>query len=168
MLRYLPILAASLAAVPVSASCDDADYSVAGEFRRSDLVVLVRATGVTWLDDNRRPVKLRQPLSFGNMPGGLDPYLGAYYDVTLEKAYKGRPPRRFRIFSENTTARTPLLMGKPLLLFVTRTRTADAYVQVGDLTVDNCGNSARADRMPQRLREVARLAAQRRKPRRKL
>ena len=167
MLRFALILAL-FSAIPAQASCEDIDYSIAGEFRRSDLVVLVSATGVTWLDDNRRPVKLKPPLSFGTMPGGLDPYLGAYYDVVLEKAYKGRPPRRFRIFSENTTARTPLAMHKPLLLFVKRVRAADAYLQVGDLTVDYCGNSVRADRMPQRVRAVERLAARHRKPRRKL
>lgn len=137
------------------------DYSVAGEFRRSDIVAVVRAEGVTWLDENRKPTKLKSPLALGNIPGGFDPYIGAYYSVILERAYKGNPPPKFLIFSENTSARTPLVMGKPLLLFLTRAKAGDEYVRVGDLTVDSCGNSVRADRAPKTVRLVGRLSTRR-------
>ena len=137
------------------------DYSVAGEFRRSDIVAVVKAEAVTWLDENRKPTMLKPPLALGDIPGGLDPYIGAYYSVGLVRAYKGNPPPKFLIFSENTTSRTPLVMGKPLLLFLTRTTTGDEYVRVGDLTVDSCGNSARADKVPQTVRLVRQLSAHR-------
>lgn len=136
----------------------DLDYSVRGEFRRADIVAIVRAESVIWLDEQRRPTKLRKPLAFGNTPGGFDPYIGAYYAVRLIEAFKGNPPTRFRIFSENTTARTPLRMGKNLLLFISRSRSTDAYQRIGDLTVDNCGNSALASKAAREVRLVSRLA----------
>ena len=163
LLRYLVAsLLLSVFSAAASAYCPpDLDYSVRGEFRRSDIVAIVRADKVTWLDENRRPTSLKRPLSLGAFPGGLDPYIGAYYSVRLERAFKGNPPSRFRIFSENTTARTPLIVGKPLLLFIARSRLADHYIRVGDLTVDNCGNSARADKVPTRVRELNRLSHRR-------
>ena len=144
------------------ASCDaEMSYSVSAEFRRSDIVAIVRATGVAWLDEHRRPTKLNPPLALGSIPGGLDPYLGAYYTVTVEHAFKGNPAHRFRIFSENTTARTPLLMGQSLLVFLRRAKLADEYQRPGDLTIDRCGNSALAAKVPARLMLVKRLGGQR-------
>lgn len=142
-----------------SAYCpSEVDYSIGGEFRRTDIVAVVRAESVTWLDEQRRPTKLRKHLAFGSTPGGFDPYIGAYYSVRLVKAFKGNPPHRFRIFSENTTARTPLRMNENLLLFVSRSNVADEYRRVGDLTVDNCGNSALASKAARKIRLVSRLA----------
>jgi len=147
---------------PAWATCyPNEDYSVAAEFHRSDIVALVRATGVVWLDENREPTRLKRPLTFGKMPGGFDPYIGAYYSVRLVRRFKGNPPSRFRIFSENTTARTPLRMGPTLLLFIYRTRVADDYKNVGDLVVDNCGNSALASGVPNEVRLVSQLAGHR-------
>jgi hypothetical protein len=137
------------------------DYSVTAEFHRSDIVALVRAEGVVWLDENRKPTELRPPLTFGTMPGGFDPYIGAYYSVRLIKGFKGNPPNHFRIFSENTTARTPLRIGPILLLFIYRTRVADDYKNIGDLVVDNCGNSALASKVPKELSLISRLATHR-------
>lgn len=130
---------------PALAYCPpNLDYTLKGEFVRVDFVVLVRVEKVTWLDDQRRPTKLKMPLALGNQPGGLDPYIGAYYSVRLIEAFKGNPPRTFRVFSENTSARTPLRMDKNLLLFLTRSRAANEYERVGDLTADSCGNSSLA------------------------
>ena len=113
------------------------DYSVKGEFSRSDVVAIVKAEKVTWLDEKRQPAKLRKPLMLGNQPGGFDPYIGAYYSVRLVKAFKGRPAHSFRIFSENTTARTNLRIGPELLLFITRTKVCDEYRRADDFTVDS-------------------------------
>lgn len=154
--KFLVLLVTSQAAL---AYCPpELDYSVRGEFKRSDIVALVRAQSVTWLDENRKPTRLKPPLAIGSIPGGLDPYIGAYYEVSLVKAFKGDPPARFRIFSENTTARTPLRMGKTLLLFISRTTKADEYQRVGDLTVDYCGNSALAAKVPKRVSLVDELS----------
>lgn len=143
-LDYLTFCAALGTSSVAGAYCDPAvDSSVRGEFGRSKYVALVRVTAVTWLDERRRPTELRQPLTFGSIPGGLDPYLGAYYYVTLKEAVKGRPPRKFTIFSENTTARTPLALNTDYLVFLYRQNQADEYNRVGDLMIDNCGNSGR-------------------------
>ena len=135
------------------------DYSVKGEFGRSDIVAIVRAEKVTWLDEKRQPAKLKKPLMLGNQPGGFDPYIGAYYAVRLVKAFKGRPARSFTIFSENTTARTPLKIGPALLLFITRTKVGDEYRRADDLTVDSCGNSSLANSAPRKIKLLSRLAA---------
>jgi len=147
---------------PALAYCyPDVDDSVRGEFRRSDIVAIVRAERVRWLDENRRPTKLKKPLALGNMPGGFDPYVGAYYTVRLIRAFKGNPPTHFLIFSENTEARTPLRMRRPLLLFITRSKINDEYQRAGDLLVDYCGNSALASKATNEVRLVSRLAARR-------
>ena len=162
-MRALPIFLLIVGiGAPAHAYCSpDIDYSLRGEFERADIVAIVKATGLTWINENRQPTTLKPPLGLGDMPGGLDPYLGAYYQVTLEESFKGRPPRSFRIFSENTTARTPLVMGKPLLLFISREKAADEYHVAGDLTVDACGNSVRADEKPETVAAVRKLARHR-------
>ena len=137
------------------------DYTVKGEFNRSDIVAIVKVESVIWLDEKRLPAKLAGPLTLGNIPGAFDPYIGAYYTVSLVRAYKGLPPRRFRIFSENTEARTPLRIGPNLLLFITRVPKSDEYARAGDLTVDYCGNSILASRAHKTLQQIGRLSHRR-------
>lgn len=161
-LRSLILLPLPLAAaLPAFAACAHADYSLRGEFRRAGIVATVVVTEEVWLDANRRPAALKPPLRPGDQPRGLDPYAGAYYTANLRRAYKGDPPRRFRIFSENTSGRTPLRLRTPLLLFITRSPSGDDYVRAGDLVVDSCGNSAVAATVPERLRRLERLARRR-------
>ena len=101
----------------------------------------MRVVRETWLDENWRPTTLKPPLRLGSLPSGLDPYAGAYYSVELARSFKGKLPAALRIFSENTTARTPLEVGGDYLVFLKREAKGDAYVRAGDLTIDNCGNS---------------------------
>ena len=44
---------------------------------------------------------------------------GAWYDVQVTTTFKGKPPLRLRLFSENSTARFWLNKGERYLLFVT-------------------------------------------------
>lgn len=142
--------------------CDpQTDYSVREEFRRSDIVALVKAEKVTWLDERRRPTKLPGKPTLGSIAGGFDPYIGAYYRVRVVKLFKGPKVRSMEIFSENTEARTPLLIGPTLLLYITRTRRGDEYRRAGDLTVDYCGNSARASKAGRQIRLLNRLGSRR-------
>lgn len=61
----------ALSAKPVLAYCPpNLDYSLRGEFRRADIVAIVKVKSVTWLDEHRRPVRLRRPLALGDQPGG--------------------------------------------------------------------------------------------------
>jgi hypothetical protein len=131
------------------------------EFARSAFVGLIRVKAVTWLDENRRPTRLRPPLMLGTMPGGFDPYSGALYTVDRITTYKGRQPSRFDIFSENTEARTPLRVGQSYLGFLYRATTADEWDRVGDLMIDYCGYSAPASKVADRIAKVKRLARSR-------
>lgn len=139
----LSIVAACTLAGAASAYCPpDVDYSVRGEFERGDYVGVVRVLGVTWLDEERRPTRLHGKLMLGAIPGGFDPYVGADYRVEPERTFKGAAAGPLTIFSENTSARTPLTVGARYLVSLERQTGADEYRRVGDLMIDYCGNSA--------------------------
>ena len=115
-------------------------YSVSHEFRRAKYVVQVRITRETWLGEDGKEKPLEPPFQNGNpKPWGFDPYMGAYYDLEVLASFKGRPPHRVRIFSENSTARFWFDVGTKHLLFLTE-ETFDPPVSTA-LTVDTCGNS---------------------------
>jgi len=134
-------LLAALSSSGASAVCLLSDYSVQSEFHRSDYVARVQVQRETWLDMKWRPTRLKQPLQFGSLPSGLDPYAGANYRVRPTSQFKGRLPPQFDIFSENTTGRFPFQVGKDYLVFLDRAPSGDAYIRAGSLTADNCGNS---------------------------
>lgn len=115
-------------------------YSVSHEFKRAKYVIEAKAIRETWLGEDGKPKSLQPPFQFGEpRPWGFDPYMGAYYDVEVFHDFKGHPSRHLRLFSENSTARFWLNIGKEYVLFVT-TNTFD--LPVGQqLTIDTCGNS---------------------------
>ncbi len=158
-LRLLLSVSLSIFGWEARAYCDPAvDYSIKGEFARSIYVGVVRAESVTWLDDDRKPVPLSGPLGLGSIPGGLDPYAGAKYGVRSLEVFKGRLPRRFTIFSENSTARTPLKLGRTYLVFLLRQTETDWLARAGDLVIDNCGNYDAADTAGRKIGELRLLA----------
>jgi hypothetical protein len=115
-------------------------YSVPHEYHRAKYVIVARVIRETWLGEDGRPKPLRPPFQDGRpRPWGFDPYAGAYYDVRVERAFKGRPPPKLRLFSENSTARFWLKVGTEHVLFVTE----EAFDSPIDkqLTIDTCGNS---------------------------
>jgi len=116
-------------------------YSVAREFKRAKYVVLVRSLKETWLDENGKPTWPTPPYrAGGRMPLGMDPYLGAIYELEVTEVFKGAPARRLKVFSSNTTARTPLPVGGEYLLFMGE---HDGPDEAGlTLYIDNCGNSS--------------------------
>ena len=112
------LLAALLFPGAASAYCaPEIDTSAKAEFARSAYVATVRVVSTTWLDENRRPARLRGPLMLGSIPGGFDPYSGANYKVEVLRLFKGRPSAFLTIFSENTEAWTPLKNGSRYLVF---------------------------------------------------
>jgi hypothetical protein len=116
-------------------------YSVSREFQRSLYVVRVKVVGETWLGENGKPKPLKPPFQFnGSRPWGFDPYIGAFYDLEVQTAYKGSPSHRIRVFSENSTARFWFDADSEHLLFVSKSR-FDSPVG-SRLTIDTCGNSA--------------------------
>ncbi len=131
-------------------------YSVSHEFRRSEYIVEVKVDRETWLDEDGKEKPLQPPFQNGGpRPWGFDPYMGAYYDLEVLKSFKGRPPRRLRVFSENTTARFWLVVGSKHILFLTE-ETFDPPV-LKSLTVDTCGNSKPLDTASGLLRTLGRL-----------
>ena len=159
-------LTALALAAPALATClgwdkslpdhDPRYYSVAHEFGRSTFVVEVRSLSETWLGGNGKPKALEPPFQDGALrPWGFDPYAGALYEAEVLRIYKGKPPRRLTLFSENSTARFHLAVGQKYLLFVFPVETEHNGRQ---LTVDTCGNSGDLDRSRKALAEVRKLA----------
>ena len=134
-------------------------YSVPKEFGRARFVVEGVVTNETWIGDEGKPKRLSPPINpRENRPWGLAaPYMGAWYDVQVTRTFKGKPPLRLRLFSENSTARFSLNKGERYLLFVTE-EAFDAPIGRA-LTADTCGNSARVNRAL--LRKLQALAPRR-------
>jgi hypothetical protein len=134
---FLALLIATAPGAAFAYCNPDTDYSVKAEFARSDIVAVVKVIRARWYDEHRNPVAAptRAPL-------GLDPYAGVVYRVDVVRTFKGSPSRTLAIFSENTSARTPLEMGERYVVFLQRQTLADENRRVGDLMIDVCGNSA--------------------------
>ena len=141
---------AAFYSAPASAYCSGRDptwpgysadfYTVKSEFKSAKYVAMVKVEREIWLGDDGRPKPLRPPFQSGtSRPWGMDPYVGAFYAVSLIKAYKGRPAQHMRLYSENTTARFWLEPGREYLVFLSKEK-FDAPVGWA-LTIDSCGNS---------------------------
>lgn len=158
---FLPLALAC--AQPASAYCfTEAEvgprfYSIEKEFARSRYVATVRVESEIWLGLDGKPKALTGPFRFGGpRPWGFDDYMGAYYDVVVTEPFKGNPPRRLRLFSENSTARFWLRRGQDYVVFADNGK-FDAPVNAA-LTVDACGNSpmvrTKAKKLVQTLRKL--------------
>jgi hypothetical protein len=131
-------------------------YSVRQEFARAKFVVEATAEREIWLGNDGQAKPLNPPFQLGgNRPFGFDPYMGAYFDVRVQRRFKGNPPGHLRLFSENSTARFFMNKGKSYLLFVTDGEFDPPISRA--LTVDNCGNSDAATRRSL-LRQIERLS----------
>jgi hypothetical protein len=131
--RMHALLVAALAfvACPALAYCPpNLDYSRKGEYARADIVAVVKVLGVTWLGEARKPISNDDEF-----------YSGADYRVAVLERFKGDKARRLTIFSENTSARTPLDIGGRYIVFLERQKLDDADRRAGDLMIDYCGNS---------------------------
>ncbi|UPG88185.1 hypothetical protein L2Y96_12220 [Luteibacter aegosomaticola] len=100
------------------ATCLDAQPSIAKEAHDSSMVVVGTATEEHLVPDPDDPVG----------------YIFTIYVVQVNEVLKGPAPKSLWLYSENTSARYPMDLGVPNLLFIIKTPT-DAFV-------DNCGNSA--------------------------
>lgn len=137
---------------------DPTYYSVPKEFDRAIYVVTARVIDGIWLDEHGKNTVLSPPFVSGtSRPLGLDPYMGAYYDVQVLRVFKGMPEGRLRLFSDNSSGRFPMDIGADYLLFIGN----DTFDVIGQqLDVDNCGNSAptKEARAQISLREVEDLS----------
>ena len=132
-------------------------YSVSHEFSRSKYVVRATALRAIWLGYDGKEKPLQPPFhSRTAKPMGLDPYVGAYYDVKVLQVFKGNPKPELRLFSENSTGRFSLNVGSDYILFISED-TFDRPIGV-QLTVDNCGNSAAISNARTTLHSLQRLS----------
>ena len=135
------VLATTFSSRAALAYCDpQIDRTPLGEFNRSAFVGIVQVARTTWLDEHGQPVVLRQPLQYGTIPGGFDPYSGARYRVTVLRQYKGVRRHALTIFSENSTGRTPLDDSTKYVVFL-YPAARDGEGRKGELVIDYCGNS---------------------------
>ena len=120
-------------------SYDPHYYSVSHEFHRSKWVVEARVLKETWIGEDGKDKALEPPFQNGSLrPWGFASYAGAFYDLRVERAFKGSPPLTFRVFSENSTARFWLKRNEKILAFVS---SENFEAPIGkQLTLDTCGN----------------------------
>ncbi len=116
-LSYAWILASMLPGASF-ATCLDPQPSVAKEAHDSSMVVVGTATEEHLVPDPEDPAG----------------YIFTIYVVQVNEVLKGPAPKSLWLYSENTTARYPMDLGVPNLLFITKTSM--------DNFVDNCGHSA--------------------------
>lgn len=108
----------ALAAAPAGAACLLDDYSVGAEAARSKYVLVVEV-------ESQRDV-----------PDAEDRELtaGTWYRVRAQQVFRGKPAKTFEVYSENSSGRFPMEVGKAYLVFVGPDWNAR-------LSVDPCGNS---------------------------
>ena len=76
--------------------------------------------------------------------------LGTYYRVRVNTTYRGHRYRSLNVYSENSTARFPMKIGAPYLLFLSK----DIYQ---NRFVDNCGNSGEVSPNSRAMQELKEL-----------
>jgi len=121
------------------ATYDPRYYSVSKEFARSEWVIKAKVLKETWIGEDGKEKPLSPPFQNGSArPWGFDPYAGAFYDLKIERSFKGIPPSVIRVFSENATNRFWLDKGEEILAFVSA---EEFEPPIGrQFTLDTCGN----------------------------
>jgi len=118
---------------PAVAVCLLGDYSVEAEYSRSDAII----TAVV--------------VDHVNVPLGGEDYVGTNYTVEVLEIVKGELPKQLVVYSENSSGRFPMDTGVAYLLFIAK--------DLGQYTVDNCGNSGLLRERQQVLVSVQQMAA---------
>jgi len=60
-------------------------------------------------------------------------YEGDEYTVQVKEIFKGKPNKKINIFSENSSGRFPMEIGKTYIIFL--------HTELGRHQINNCGNS---------------------------
>ena len=79
-------------------------------------------------------------------PARGDEYQGWLYELTVQQLFRGPHTKTIRVFTEISSGRLPLHLGKRYLIF--------AYEYDGRLEIDNCGNSSLISTAGPALREL--------------
>jgi hypothetical protein len=113
--------------------------TVAEEFRTSDVVFTGRVIGA-------REMAVHSESITG----------GTFYTVEVADVLKGAPPHRVQLYSDNSSGRFPMRVGKRYLIF--GYSGAFQGIRGQHLAVNNCGNSAPLPEANEALKTVRRLA----------
>lgn len=113
-------LVALLAIADSQAVCLLDDYSIEGEYQRSEAVVLASVASERVVPD----------------PDDPKGFAGIIYTLHVQESFRGTPSKTMEVFSENSSGRFPMEKGKAYILFL--------YRQQGRLSADYCGNSGPA------------------------
>jgi hypothetical protein len=124
-----------LGAGMANGTCLDPKLTTAKEFAKAPLVVVGVATESQDVPD----------------PEDTSSSIYTIYVVKVTQVFKGHVSKKpIWIFSDNTSARYPMDVGKPNLLFIWHDR--------GTYFVDNCGNSGPLDEQKTEFEQVKALA----------
>lgn len=125
------ILVVTCEATVAAAFCLKPDPSAYAEYSRSDAVFLGTV------------------LSESTVPGDEEDNPGGWvYDLRVDRRFRGAHGQRIKVYTENSSARYPLDMGRRYLLF--------AINHGGQLVIGNCGNSGEMPQVKDRLAQVER------------
>jgi hypothetical protein len=115
--------------LPSFAYCFQPDPTVACEFLNSDAVFIGTVTSAQ-----------------GVPPRGAKDLDGWLYSLSVQKLFRGPQTRTIEVFTENSSGRFPLDVGKDYLLF--------AHEEDGRLTITNCGNSGPLSKAQKAIQEL--------------
>lgn len=116
-----------LSGLPASGFCPPPHPRVSAEFFKSDAVFVGTVVSEhTQQDDG-----------------------GWFYRLRVQKIYRGPVRKSITVYTENSSGRFPLDVGRQYLLF--------AYLFQGELTIDNCGNSALLSEAKDFIRQLEQL-----------
>jgi hypothetical protein len=105
------------------------------EFNESDAIIVGIVTGEEHVPDTEATF-----------------YAGTLYFLKVERLIKGTQKLELRLFSENTTARFPMEIGKSYLVFARRD--TDLFKNTNTYWVNSCGNSKPAGHATKELRKL--------------
>jgi hypothetical protein len=76
-------------------------------------------------------------------------YEGDEYIVQVKEVFKGKPGKKIIIFSENSSGRFPMEIGKTYIIFL--------HQELGRYQIDNCGNSGLLSKKQDTVRSLRQL-----------
>jgi hypothetical protein len=82
---------------------------------------------------NSQSVFIGKIIEEQDVPESGNYYDGKNYTVQVQRTFKGTPSNPVVIFSENSSGRFPMTVGKTYIIFL--------HYELGRYQIDNCGNS---------------------------
>jgi len=113
----LSLLLSAAVASPMAFGACLGDYSLSGEYHRSDAVLTGLVTDAHLIEDKGDPVS----------------FLAIVYSVRVDRSYRGDLRGVVRVYSENSSGRFPMELGTHYVLFL--------HKSGPNLAAYDCGNS---------------------------